>query len=270
MTTNPTEWNAPSYHRVANPHVGWGQRVLDSLALRGDEVAIDAGCGTGRVTAELLDRLPQGRVIAIDRSANMLEQAEASLAPVYGDRVRYLQADLLDLTPDLVGEPVDLIFSTATFHWVLDHERLFRTLLPLLEPGGWLVAQCGGGPNLAAVKTRAEAAMHREPYARWFAGWQGPWLYADAPTTARRLADAGFTNIETEVIEAPTVLGGRDEYREFLKTVIFRTHLARIPDVALQEALLDELVEQSAALETPWSLDYWRLNLRGERPVETA
>src|SRR5680860_732282 len=110
---NTAEWNAGVYHEVSNPHVVWGLAVLDSLALQGDETVADAGCGTGRVTAELLGRLPRGNVIAIDRSANMIDQARAQLEPRFGGRVRYLQADLLTLEPGDIGEPVDLVFSTT-------------------------------------------------------------------------------------------------------------------------------------------------------------
>ena len=92
--TELREWDAASYHRVANPHVDWGKVVLDRLPLTGGETVIDAGCGTGRLTELLLDRLPQGHAIALDQSANMLKEAEAYLTPRFGDRVEFRQADL--------------------------------------------------------------------------------------------------------------------------------------------------------------------------------
>src|SRR5215218_4981608 len=127
-TPSSTEWNAKVYHRVSDPHITWGARTLAWLDIRGDETALDCGCGTGRLTAELLERLPDGRVIAIDRSQNMLDEARAYLAPAFGDRVSFRQADLQTLDREVLGEEVDLIFSTATFHWILDHPRLFWNL----------------------------------------------------------------------------------------------------------------------------------------------
>jgi trans-aconitate 2-methyltransferase len=117
------EWDASSYHQVAHPQVTWGQRVLARLQLRGDERVMDAGCGTGRLTAELLERLPNGHVLAVDVSANMLDVAREHLAPRFGERVSFLRADLQTLT---LPEPVDAIFSTAALHWVPDHPTLFR------------------------------------------------------------------------------------------------------------------------------------------------
>src|SRR5436190_1268323 len=115
-----TEWYATTYPRIAAPQLTWGQKVLERLALRGDETAIDAGCGSGRLTALLLERLPHGRVIAVDRSENMLQMARAYLEPRFGDRVSFLPSDLEALP---LEEVADLIFSTATFHWIPDHPR---------------------------------------------------------------------------------------------------------------------------------------------------
>jgi trans-aconitate methyltransferase len=165
---NTTEWNAGIYHKVSNPHVGWGASLIDGLDLQGNETVADAGCGSGRVTADLLDRLPAGKVIAVDRSANMVEEAQAHLTPRFGDRASVLQADLLDLTPDDLGEPVDLVFSTATFHWIRDHDKLFTRLFALLKPGGRLVAQCGGGPNLQRHVDRAVVLMKSNPWRPYF------------------------------------------------------------------------------------------------------
>ncbi len=256
------EWDATTYHRVATPHLGWGQRVLARLPLRGDETVVDAGCGTGRLTAELLEKLPEGRVIAIDASTNMLRQAAAGLVPRFGDRVRFVRADLQTLA---LPEPVDAIFSTAAFHWVPDHPRLFRHLHAALVPGGRLVAQCGGGPNLAHLLERVAALMAAPASAPAFAGWAGPWEFADAATTAARLRAAGFVDVATDLEPAPTTFPDAATYGDFLSAVVLRSHLARLPDEAARAAFVGALTEQAARDDPPFGLDYWRLNLEGRR-----
>jgi trans-aconitate 2-methyltransferase len=144
-----------------------GRDVLDRLDLNGDERVLDAGCGTGRVTAALVERLPRGEVVAVDGSPAMVEAARERL----GDSVELRVADLLELE---LERPVDAIPSTATFHRVADHERLFARLRELLRPGGRLVAQCGGAGNIAALKAAAEEVGEREPFAAALAGWPGP------------------------------------------------------------------------------------------------
>ena len=131
------EWDAETYDQVSDPQFSWGMEVLDRLELRGDERALDAGCGSGRVSAELLERLPEGELIAVDGSEAMIAKARERL----GSRATYLVADLAELR---LEAPVDLIFSTATFHWITDHEKLFERLREALGgAGAWSPSAAG-------------------------------------------------------------------------------------------------------------------------------
>ena len=261
-----TEWDAASYHRLSGPQFAWGRQVLERLQLNGDETVMDAGCGTGRLTALLLERLPRGRVAAIDLSQNMLEEARSHLSLRFGARVRVVRADLAELP---FNEGFDGVFSTAAFHWVPDHPRLFRSLYGSLKSGGWLVAQCGGGPNIARLMRRASVLMATEPYAAYFSGWKDTKVFADDVTTAERLRAACFTDVETSLEPAPTVLSGADEFREFLTTVNMHAHLARLPEGPLRRRFVEELTERAAADDPPFSLDYCRLNINARRPEAT-
>src|ERR1700752_1259044 len=139
------EWNSTAYHRLSEPQVSWGKKVLSHLSLRGDELLLDAGCGTGRLTADLLETVPKGHVVGIDVSRNMLHSAREYLARQFGNRLSLVACDLLHLP---FGHAFNGVVSTAAFHWVLDHDQLFANLHNALLPGGWLEAQCGGGPNI--------------------------------------------------------------------------------------------------------------------------
>src|SRR5688572_4169246 len=258
-----TEWNATSYHKVSGPQTSWGQKVLNRLSVRGDERAIDAGCGSGRLTGELMERLPHGRLIAIDRSWNMLMTARANLRPVLGSRVSFAQVSLPDLP---FAGWADLVFSTATFHWVKDHPALFAAILQTLRPGGRWHAQCGGGPNLARAHQLAEAVMHSDTFARYFADWPGPWEFAYDDVTADRLRAAGFVDVETSLEEAPTTLATEADYREFVTTVIYHPHLERLPSDDLRRLFIDRVTELSAKDDPPFTLDYWRLNMAARKP----
>jgi trans-aconitate methyltransferase len=258
-----TEWNAASYHKVSGPQTSWGQKVLNRLQVNGDERAIDAGCGSGRLTGELMERLPTGHLIAIDRSWNMLMTARANLRPVLGRRASFVQVALPDLP---FSGWADLVFSTATFHWITDHPALFAGVFRTLRSGGRLHAQCGGGPNLARAHELAEQVMHAAPFARYFEHWPGPWEFADADVTAERLTAAGFVDVDTSLEEAPTTLASAADYREFVTTVIYHPHLERLPDAALKQAFLDRVTALAAREVTPFTLDYWRLNMQARKP----
>jgi trans-aconitate 2-methyltransferase len=255
------EWNSSAYHRLSAPQVSWGKKVLSRLRLRGDEVVLDAACGTGRLTAELLAALPRGRVVGIDLSENMLRSAREHLAS-FGSRVSLVASDLLHLPFE---NAFDGIVSTAAFHWVLDHDRLFAELHRALVSRGWLEAQCGGGPNIARLRERANALAATPEFAAYFANFCEPWLFQDAASAAETLRRAGFVAVETSVEPALTVLDDAEHYREFIRNIIFHRHLCNIPSEAERARFITKLTEQASREDPPFSIDYWRLNLRGRK-----
>jgi trans-aconitate methyltransferase len=261
------DWDARSYHRVSNPQFTWGLKVLERLSLEGSETVMDAGCGTGRLTGKLLERLPRGRVIALDASAAMLEEARGLLAPRFGVQVDFVQADLGALGGSLaMAEVAEVVFSTATFHWVKEHDALFAGLHRALRPGGRLCAQCGGGANLHTLHERAAAGMAEPDFAPHFAGWTDPWYFAEQAITAERLTRAGFGDVRVWLEEAPTRFEDAEAYAVFLRTVVLRHHLARLPDETLKERYLAGIVEAAGRDPSPYTLDYWRLNLEATKP----
>lgn len=256
------EWNAESYHRVSGPQTSWGERVLARLDLQGDERVLDAGCGSGRLTASLAARLPRGRVVALDQSWNMLQVARTNLRPTFGSRVGFVHAALPAIP---CHASMDVVFSTATFHWVRDHDALFAGVFAALVPGGRLHAQCGGGPNLAAAHALAETVMAAPPFAPYFDAWQDAWRFESADDSDARLRRTGFEEVSATLEPAPTTLASADDYKAFVTTVIYRPHLARLPE-ALHLPFIDAVTDLAARTSPAFTLDYWRLNLVARRP----
>lgn len=241
-------WDAKTYDEVARPHRRWGQSLVDRAGLAGDEIVLDAGCGSGRLTELVIDRLPRGRVIALDASPEMLAEASRRLGHA-ADRVRFVQADLGDeLT---LGEQVDVVVSSAAFHWVDDHRALYRNLAGVLRPGGRLVAQYGGAGNIASVV----AALDRLGWGSW-----SPWRFHTPEEARVQLTAAGFEVSGAWLEPDPVRFDGVEQLRTFLQTVVLGAHLAR-----LREADRPQLAEAvAAALDEP-VLDYVRLNVVARR-----
>jgi trans-aconitate 2-methyltransferase len=221
----------------------WGAAVLGRLPLDGTERVLDAGCGSGRVTELLAERLPGGRVVALDASSAMIEAARERLAR-FGERVDYVVADLGRPRP---LDPVDAVLSTATFHWVPDHDALFRNLAAVIRPGGRLVAQCGGVGNIASIQ-RVLAGIGD--------GWLGPVLFATPMETVVRLDAAGFVDIECWLTDEPTRLEPGAPLETYLRTVVLGAHLERLAPAA-RDAFVRAVTD---ALPEP-VIDYVRLNI---------
>jgi trans-aconitate 2-methyltransferase len=242
------DWDARTYDRIADPQARWGSIVLDRLPLDGDEAVLDAGCGSGRVTERLTERLPRGRVIALDGSPSMIEAARERLAR-FGDRVEFVVADLGRPLP--IDGRVDAVFSTATFHWIPDHDALFANLVAITRPGGWLVAQCGGVGNVDnVVRVLAQTGD----------GWLGSRNFATPLDTTRRLDAAGYVDIECWLTDEPTRFDPGEPFATFLRTVVLGQHLERLPPSerdAFVQAVVDQLPEPV--------IDYVRLNITARR-----
>jgi len=251
MNTGPREWDAQTYDRVSDPQYKWGLEVLGRLDLAGNELVMDAGCGSGRVTAKLLERLPNGRVLCVDASEQMIEKAREAL----GDRADYLVADLSELE---VPERVDVIFSTATFHWVLDHDRLFSRLHAALKPGGRLVAQCGGEGNVAKHARAIVEVATRPEFIDHFQGLEMMWNFAPADATEERLREAGFADVRCWLEDKP--VQPENPY-DFTTTVTMGPHLSRLPE-ELRRQFAEAVLEVE---DDPLVLNYVRLNLDATR-----
>jgi trans-aconitate 2-methyltransferase len=238
-------WNADTYDRVSAPQVAWSEAIIDRLRLRGDEVVLDAGCGSGRVTELLLERLPHGRVVALDADADMVRATRERFA---GDaRVEVVHQSLTEMD---LPEPVDAVFSGATFHWVLDHDELFARLGRATKPGGRISAQCGGEGNIARVKAIADRLYQDEPPRTWY--------YAGPQETRERLERNGFEDIEAWLQPAPVT---PPEPLTFLEDVILGPYVQSLPAAdrtPFAQAVLDELGD-------PPVLDYVRLNILATR-----
>jgi len=241
-------WHGATYDRLSTPMEAMGREVLERLPLEGGETVIDAGCGSGRVTEALLERLPRGRVIGVDASASMIEAARERL----GDRVELHVADLAAFD---LGLRADAVLSTATFHWIADHEALFARLRAHLRPGGLLVAQCGGHGNIATVHAAARATMVDGRFASDFDGWRGPWNFATPAQTEGRLRAAGFARARTWLQQRPVT---PDDPHAYLTEINLGAHLGRLPD-DLRGPFVDDVIERLGG--APVTIDYVRLNI---------
>jgi trans-aconitate 2-methyltransferase len=167
----------------------------------------------------------------------------------FAGRVEFVLADLGRPLP--IAEPVDAIVSTATFHWVPDHDAMFRHLAQVLRPGRRLVAQFGGEGNIASVRAVLTTLGD---------GWLGPAHFESVGATVRRLEAAGFTAIEAWLHPEPTEFEPGEPFETYLATVVLGAHLDRLP-----EADRAAFVRAVAARLSGPRIDYVRLNVVARR-----
>lgn len=250
--TEPADWDATKYARVSTPQREWSDAVLARLDLEGIETVMDAGCGSGEVTAHLLERLPEGRVVAVDGSPSMLDKARENLG---GERVTYLCQDLAGLELD---EPVDHVFSNAAFHWIPDHEQLFSALHRATKPGGMLAAQCGGRGNVAEIISALEQVTREEPFREHVGRVDNPWNFAGPDETEVRLIAAGYEQAECWLEER---VAHPEEPQAFFEASTLAPLRQMLPKDLFQP-FSDRMME---AMGQPESFNYVRLNIEARR-----
>ena len=257
-----TFWDADVYTRIGKPMRRWAQQVIEDLQLQGDETVLDAGCGSGAVTLDLLEDLPQGKVYAVDASQEMVDALRRTLDERAIANVHPLLASLTDFT---LPEPVDVIFSNAVFHWIPDDDALFGCLYRATKPGGRLRAQCGGHGNNAHVLEAVAMVRELTQFEPHLRGFTDSKKYRTPEEATQALERAGWRDARAKLWAQPVPFDDLDEAALYVKTILLRDHIARLPAEdgdAYARAVVEETVRRWGS---PYVADYVRLDLWGVR-----
>ena len=256
-------WNAEVYDRIGTPMRRWAQAVIDDLHLRGDETVLDAGCGSGSVTFDLLERLPHGRIYAVDSSPEMIAKISRAIHERGITNVTPIRAGLTDFE---LPEQVDVVFSNAVLHWIPDDDALFSCLLRATKPGGRFRAQCGGGNNIVRLMVATQAVEQRQPFARYLDGGAEFRKYRTAEQAEEAMKRAGWTDVRAALFDSPVLFEDHDEASLYLRTIILQRHVAALPEEHQEPFLRSVIDETVRRFGSPFTADYVRLDLWATKP----
>jgi trans-aconitate 2-methyltransferase len=257
-----TYWNAEVYDRIGTPMRRWAQAVIDDLHLGGDEAVLDAGCGAGSVTFDLLERLPRGRIYAVDSSPDMISKITQAIEERGETRVVPILASLTDFE---LPEQVDVVFSNAVLHWIPDDDALFGCLYRGTKPGGQFRAQCGGGQNIARLIVATDAVEQREPYAEFLKVAEFR-KYRTAEEAKAAMERAGWSHVRASLFDSPVRFDNDDDASLYLRTIILQRHVAALPEEHQEPFLREVIAETVRRFGLPFTADYVRLDLWARRP----
>lgn len=254
-------WDAKTYDKVsANVQLEWGRKLLERRAWAGNEIVMDAGAGSGNLTRVLADKVPNGHVYAVDADSNMVRQAEANLSD-YGN-VEVIHSGMQEVR---LPAAVDVIFSNAALHWVLDQEGLFSHFWQLLKPSGELLVEFGGHGNLEGIIPSIFKVMESDRFKEHFAGWKQSWYFPKADETEKILQNAGFRDISVGMSRHTTTYPDRDSFADFVRTVVMKPFFGYLPDDAKRKGFLDALLSEIEQRGLGWSLDYVRIGISARK-----
>jgi trans-aconitate 2-methyltransferase len=254
-----SEFDAENYTRASNHQQGWGQRLIDELALTGSERILDLGCGDGRLTAVLAGLVPQGCVLGIDASRNMIEQARHSHVAAN------LEFRLLDINEMDFDGLFDLIFSNATLHWIKDHGRLLAHVHRALAHGGVVRFNFAGQGNCADFIEVIRRTMEEESFAAYFQDFKWPWFMPGAAEYEGLLATSGFVAAKVWHEDAATVFQTADALIGWIdqpSLVPFMTCIVGPDRQRFRDAIVARMLERTRQSDGTFLETFRRINVR--------
>jgi trans-aconitate 2-methyltransferase len=257
LTNNNHSWDALTYDKVSsNVQLEWGRKLIEQRMWIGNEIVMDAGAGSGNLTKFLVDKVPHGQIYAIDADPNMVEQAKSNLSAYRNVRVIHSSMEHVNLPTK-----VDVIFSNAALHWVLDQEGVFSHFWRLLKPNGELLIEYGGHGNVERAVRVISKLMEFSQFKEHFVNWKQSWYFPKADEIERLLENAKFRDIQINLSKRTTSFSDRDEFAIFVKTVIMKPFLGYLSDSVKKEQFLDAFLKEIELSGWKWSLDYVRLGV---------
>jgi trans-aconitate 2-methyltransferase len=276
MVSNTEEsmWDAETYHKVSDIQESWAIELLEKRKISESEIVMDAGCGTGRVTKIIANKVKRGKVYAVDLDENMIINAKKNLKDL--SNIVFVKSDLSDVK---LPEKIDLVFSNAVIHWILDHKKLFTNFWDVLKPGGKLLIQCGGKGNLDTIPNALEKVRITQRFDHYFKNWKIPWNFASPADTIKILNEIGFKDIQANLVEKKTKFGNFQEYILFMKTVVMKPYLSYLPTTEnnnqIKNLFIDEFLTElhnknktkntNEKQDLDLELNYVRLNITARK-----
>lgn len=253
---NNTSWDARIYDKVSgNVQLKWGLKLLEKKQRWiGNEIVMDAGAGSGNLTKILANKVPNGRVYAVDADSNMVQQAKRNLSTHTNVQVVSSSMDKVRLPTKL-----DVIFSNSALHWILDQEGVFLHFSQLLKPNGEILIECGGSENLERTLPIIFKITQFDQFKEYFTNWKQLWYFPKADETERLLQSAGFRDIQVNLSKKSTSFPDRESFAIFIKTVVMKPFLGYLHDSKKKDEFLDVFLTEFEHSGQPWLLDFVRL-----------
>jgi trans-aconitate methyltransferase len=227
-------WDPDDYRRSSSAQFNWAMTLIAGLDLKGKENILDIGCGDGRITAILAEKVPKGRVLGMDISPEMIGHAEKTHSGVPNLRFQVADASRLHFKDEF-----DLVVSFACLHWVKDHLPVLRGVNESLVPGGHFLMQCGGKGNAARILDLTGEIIESSPWQEHFRDFAFPYNFYGPEEYRVWLKNAGLTAKRVELVSKDMVHQGQEGLEGIIRTT-WLPYTERLP-VYLRERFVKEV-----------------------------
>jgi trans-aconitate 2-methyltransferase len=239
MSEPSYRWDAGDYARHSSAQAEWARELIDKLALHAGEAVLDIGCGDGKVTAALAARGPQGSVVGIDSSPEMVAAARRAFPPEDYPNLSFAVMNALELDFE---EKFEAVFSNATLHWVRDHLRVLQGVRRALKPSGRLLFQMGGRGNARQILEVIDRLALSAPWGAYLRDFPCPYGFYGPVEYGLWLEAAGLMPRRIALLPKEMRQRGREGLAGWIRTTWLPYTEQLPPD--RREAFIAEVVER--------------------------
>lgn len=209
------QWNAVDYAKSSSVQQQWAHELIRKLELKGKERVLDIGCGDGKVTAEIASCVPNGSVLGVDNSEEMIKLSQSSYPANAFTNLRFQKGDASNLP---FNNEFDVIFSNATLHWILDHKPVLQGICKSLKRSGRVLLQMGGRNNAYEVEIIMKILINKEEWSKYFVGFSFSYGFYGPDEYRIWLREAGLNAKRVELIPKDAKHNGRSGFESWVRT----------------------------------------------------
>ena len=250
------EFDPKKYQQASNHQKDWGNRLIDELHLHGDEIILDLGCGEGTLTARLATLVPDGGVVGMDSSIQMIQVGKG----LETSNLKFICRDIDDL--DFI-EGFDVIFSNAALHWVTDHDRLLINVHRALRPGGVARFNFAGDGNCSNFFATVRKLMVGPRYSRYFKEFLWPWYMPTVEAYEEKVNSTGLfdSRVWGEIADRSFTATGLIGWIEQPSIVPLLEQVASDDKQAFRDDVVAKMLERTKMGDGEYLETFRRINL---------
>jgi trans-aconitate methyltransferase len=244
------KWNTELYDKTHGFVSKFGEGILSYLQPKSGETILDLGCGTGDLTAEILQT--GVRVIGVDNSAEMIQAAKTKFP-----EIEFLQADARTMNFDTA---FDAIFSNAVLHWIKEKDLVIRQMYSSLKENGRIVLEFGGKGNIEPMENAMRMTLKKRGYDE--NANMDFWYFPSIGEYATELEKQNFRVVHAEHFDRNTPLKGDRGMKDWFK--MFGINFVHdIPETEIEDILdeVDAKLRPTHYRDGIWNADYKRIRI---------
>jgi len=232
-------WSAEQYESSSQNQKKWGADLVAMLNITGNEKVLDIGCGDGRLTALIAEKLPDGLAVGVDSSADMIALSKKNFPKETFRNLSFMTKDARELDFD---NEFDIVFSNACLHWVIDHMPVLRGIRQSLKSGGRILVQMGGEGNAAKIIEVVEQLMRSPKWSAYFGDFPFPYGFHNPENYRKWLTALDYKIDRVELVPKDMVQENKQGLASWIRTT-WLPYTQAVPE-DLREAFIDELAER--------------------------